>query len=56
MKVTTDEEEIFLKNVLQDFYRKIIEINDFNYFEKTSIEWITHKLKSNDKNPKEFLK
>src|ERR1044072_3507143 len=42
-------------NLLEDFYRKIVQTNDFNYFEKLSIEWITHKLESNYKNPKEIL-
>src|SRR4051794_1137539 len=54
MEISKNDEN-FLKNFLKDFYRKIIETNDFNNFEKISIEWIHYELEDNDKNPKEIL-
>ncbi|RIA84606.1 hypothetical protein C1645_832033 [Glomus cerebriforme] len=48
------DDENFLKNFSKDFYCKIIETNDFNNFEKFSIEWIKSYL-DNSKNPKNIL-
>ena len=44
-------DENFLKGFSIDFYRKIIDTNDFNTFENTLIEWI----KSLDKNIKSIF-
>ncbi|RIA91048.1 hypothetical protein C1645_822530 [Glomus cerebriforme] len=46
--VTTSKDENFLINFLKDFYRMIIETNDFNNFEKISIEWINSYFEIND--------
>ena len=50
-----NDEEIFLKFFLKNFYHKIIETNDFNYFEKILMEWINYYLEINDKNPQKIL-
>ena len=50
------DDEIFLKNLLKDFYRTIIELEDYIDFEKISIDWINHKLEKNDKDPNQILK
>ncbi|GES87833.1 Sel1 repeat family protein [Rhizophagus clarus] len=51
----SENDKNVLKNIIYNFYHKIIETNDFNDFEKNSSEWIEHKLESYNKNPKKFL-
>src|ERR1044072_8556559 len=51
----TESEENFLKNFLKDFYYKIINIDDFNTFEDTSIKWIKNVIENYNKNPENFL-
>src|ERR1044071_8096214 len=50
-----DPYESLLKNILEDFYCKIIETNDFNDFEKISGEWIKCELNNCDMNPQKLL-
>ena len=52
----TENDENLLKTFLKDFYHKIIDTDDFNTFEDTSIKWIKNVIENNDKNPEIFLK
>src|SRR4051812_38814388 len=57
LDISKDDEK-FLKNILKELYRKIVKTkksNGFNDFEKILSEWIKHKCKKSDKNPKEIL-
>src|ERR1044072_5934774 len=45
----------FIKNILKDFYRTIIELTNFIDFEKISTDWINYKLEQCDKDPKRIL-
>ncbi len=45
----------FLKELIKDFYNRIINTVSFNNFENLSIEWMKNTLKHNDMNAKIFL-
>ncbi|PKC13856.1 hypothetical protein RhiirA5_410118, partial [Rhizophagus irregularis] len=54
-----ENDEIFLKNVLKEFYNKIIQYikdDDINKFEENLIKWLNNIIKNHDeKNSKKFL-
>ncbi|GBB94209.1 hypothetical protein RclHR1_02310015 [Rhizophagus clarus] len=52
----SENDENFLKNIINDLYHKIIEMNDFNGFEIFLSKWIENKFKNVNKDPKLFLK
>ncbi|CAB4385715.1 unnamed protein product [Rhizophagus irregularis] len=49
------DDKDFLKNIIKDFYRKIIEMKDFNNFEDIFSEWIINYLEINNKDSKKIL-
>ncbi|CAB4387583.1 unnamed protein product [Rhizophagus irregularis] len=50
------DEEIFLKEFLKDFYRKIIRIDHHSRFENILIDWIQDYFNDNNKNSEMILK
>src|SRR5688572_24961303 len=46
--VISKNDENFLKEFLVDFYRKVIDTDDFNTFENTLIEWINNINKNTE--------
>src|SRR5688572_19218393 len=47
--------ETFFKELIGDFYLRIIDTNAFDNFENLSIEWIRNTLKRDNINAKTFL-
>src|SRR6266498_628811 len=50
-----NNETTFSKELIKDFYNRIINTNSFDNFEDLSIEWIKTKLEHNDIDAETFL-
>src|ERR1044071_1039456 len=48
-------DETFLKELIKNFYNRIIDTNSFENFENLSIEWIKNTLERNDMSSEGFL-
>ncbi|GBC26841.2 hypothetical protein GLOIN_2v1779760 [Rhizophagus irregularis DAOM 181602=DAOM 197198] len=52
----TKDDENFLKNFLKDFYRQIINLENYTKYKNILSEWIQEFLIDNEKNPEIILK
>src|SRR5581483_3695313 len=56
VNINIEDDEIFLKDLLKNFYCKIVDVDDFNTFDNTLIKWIKDMLEIHNKDPKEVFK
>src|SRR5688572_27555201 len=53
--LSSEDYRTFFKELIKDFYNRIINTNSFDDFENLSIEWIRNTLEHNDMSAKTFL-
>src|SRR6266498_4794092 len=53
--IPSENDEAFFRELIENFYNRIINTNSFDNFEDLSIEWIKSTLEHNDMNAETFL-